>query len=37
MILFSKHRKLKKGTGFSIDLLIAALMMNINSLFGLPW
>jgi hypothetical protein len=60
MILYSKHRKLKKGTGFNLDLLIAgehqhtlfylylnkmkafflffkALLMNLNSLFGLPW
>lgn len=37
MILYSKHRKLKKGTGFNLDLLILAILMNINSLFGLPW
>ena len=37
MILYAKSRKLKKGTGFNLDLLLAALMMNLNSLFGLPW
>lgn len=54
----AKHRKLKKGTGFNLDLLLGgkifhfqyniirikyflalfkALMMTVNSLFGLPW
>lgn len=37
ILLISKHRKLKKGTGFHIDLLLGALMMTFNSLFGLPW
>ena len=37
MILHAKSRKLKKGTGFNMDLLLAALMMNLNSFFGLPW
>ncbi|CAF0718290.1 unnamed protein product [Brachionus calyciflorus] len=37
MILYAKHRKLKKGTGFNLDLLIMAFLMNVNSLFGLPW
>lgn len=36
-MLHSKHRKLKKGAGFNLDLFIAALMMNLNSFFGLPW
>ena len=37
VLLSSPHRKLKKGTGFNVDLLIGALMMLFNSLFGLPW
>ncbi|RNA18758.1 anion exchange 2-like isoform X2, partial [Brachionus plicatilis] len=37
MILYAKHRKLKKGTGFHLDLLILAILMNVNSFFGLPW
>ncbi|CAF0838647.1 unnamed protein product, partial [Brachionus calyciflorus] len=37
IILLAKHRKLKKGTGFNLDLLLGALMMTFNSLFGLPW
>lgn len=35
--MIAKHRKLKKGTGFNLDLLLSALMMAVNSLFGLPW
>jgi hypothetical protein len=35
MILDAKHRKLKKGSGFNLDLLISALLMNLNSFFGL--
>lgn len=37
MILYAKHRKLKKGTGFNLDLLLLAILMNVNSFFGLPW
>jgi hypothetical protein len=37
ILLNSKHRKLKKGTGFNLDLLLGALMMTFNSFFGLPW
>lgn len=37
MILYSKQRKLKKGTGFNLDLLIGAIMITLNSFFGLPW
>jgi hypothetical protein len=37
IILNAEHRKLKKGTGFNIDLLIGASMMVLNSFFGLPW
>ena len=37
ILLANKNRKLKKGTGFNIDLLLGAIMMTINSFFGLPW
>lgn len=37
MILYGKNRKLKKGTGFSSDFLLSALMMNLNSFLGIPW
>ena len=37
IILCAKHRKLIKGTGFNLDLLLGSLMMVFNSFFGLPW
>ena len=36
-MLSVKHRKLTKGTGFHLDLLLSGVMMLLNSLFGLPW
>ena len=36
-MLNAQHRKLKKGNGFNLDLLICGVLMVINSLFGLPW
>lgn len=35
--MISKSRKLRKGTGFNIDLLLGSLMMVMNSFLGLPW
>ena len=37
ILLSAEHRKLKKGTGFNLDLLLGALMMTFNAFFGLPW
>ena len=37
IILSSKIRKLKKGSGFNLDLLLAGIMLTFNSFFGLPW
>jgi hypothetical protein len=37
IMLNAPHRKMKKGVGFNLDLLIFALLMTLNAFFGLPW
>lgn len=37
VIVNRKGNKLKKSAGYHLDLLICALCIGINSLFGLPW
>ncbi len=37
ILLTAKRRNLKKGTGFSLDLVLGSIMMLSNSFFGLPW
>ena len=33
----SKDNKLRKGSGFHLDLLIVGIIVGVGSLFGLPW
>ena len=33
----AKHHKLKKGSGYHLDLFIVGLIVLVGSLFGLPW
>jgi len=33
----AKHHKLRKGSGYHLDLLVVGLIVLIGSLFGLPW
>ncbi len=33
----AKHHKLKKGSGYHLDLFVVGLIVAIGSLFGLPW
>ncbi|CAF2962810.1 unnamed protein product [Rotaria sp. Silwood2] len=37
VIINRKENKLKKGCGYHLDLLIVAVCIGINSIFGLPW
>ncbi|CAM4906352.1 unnamed protein product [Rotaria socialis] len=37
VIVNRKENKLKKGSGYHLDLLIVAVCIGINSVFGLPW
>ncbi len=33
----AKHHKLKKGSGYHLDLVIVGLIVLVGSVFGLPW
>ncbi|MFT5695722.1 MAG: hypothetical protein ACI9QQ_001701 [Myxococcota bacterium] len=33
----AKHHKLKKGSGYHLDLFVVGLIVAVGSLFGLPW
>ena len=33
----AKHHKLKKGSGYHLDLFIVGLIVLVGSIFGLPW
>jgi hypothetical protein len=33
----ASHHKLKKGSGYHLDLFVVGLIVSIGSLFGLPW
>jgi hypothetical protein len=33
----AKHHKLKKGSGYHLDLFIVGLIVAVGSIFGLPW
>jgi hypothetical protein len=33
----AKHHKLKKGSGYHLDLLVVGVIVLVASLFGLPW
>ncbi|MEO1204420.1 MAG: HCO3- transporter, partial [Pseudomonadota bacterium] len=33
----AKHHKLKKGSGYHLDLLVVGILVLVASLFGLPW
>uniref|UniRef100_A0A1A7XY39 Anion exchange protein n=2 Tax=Iconisemion striatum TaxID=60296 RepID=A0A1A7XY39_9TELE len=37
LIVSKKERKLVKGTGFHLDLLIIVVVGGVSALFGLPW
>lgn len=37
MIICRKENKLKKGVGFHLDLFLIAILILVNSIFGLPW
>jgi sodium bicarbonate transporter 10 len=37
VIVNRKENKLKKGSGYHLDLLIVSITIGINSLFGIPW
>ncbi|XP_058476762.1 anion exchange protein 2a isoform X3 [Solea solea] len=37
LIVSKKERKLLKGTGFHLDLLIIVMVGGVSALFGLPW
>lgn len=37
VIVNRESNKLKKSAGYHLDLLIVAIMIGVNSLFGLPW
>lgn len=33
----AKHHKLRKGSGYHLDLFVVGLIVTVSSLFGLPW
>lgn len=37
LIISKKERKLQKGSGFHLDLLLIVAMGGVCALFGLPW